>query len=323
MVDRVAALAPSGYQFTKQEPKSDKAALDTLKLIDDRSDVKRRNTWMNQLHSYEYYDLHRRALLEHMTYFLLRSGSDVRFFPEIPPMDWLTHIEKIRIQFAEEAHKRRAAEQLEKLDMHAALDLNPVEYSHGEDFFADIVNAESAATELLVGRLMGYYGFLSAPYVPIRTEKQLAFVTKLDNANGEFFSLGDDVNAVFYLPANKSILRPSQAVFNQVNHIRQNETDIVPGYLNVLEQVAGIVELRGENWLNVPGESVPQAFLRRLKSDDPARTIYADYVAELEKRLGGAKKVSKDTAVAHLKKVAEAVALEDSFTPSDLASLRD
>lgn len=43
--------------------------------------------------------LHRRVFLEHMTYYLVRTGGDFRFFPELPPWQWLAHMEDLRFSF--------------------------------------------------------------------------------------------------------------------------------------------------------------------------------------------------------------------------------
>ena len=62
---------------------------------------------------------------------------------------------------------------------------------------------------------------------------------------------------------------------------------------------------------NVPGESLGEAFLRRLKSNDPARAIYEEYVVELKERWGdSAQKLSAEQASKKITEIEKKYKLE-------------
>uniref|UniRef100_A0A0G4FDG4 Uncharacterized protein n=1 Tax=Chromera velia CCMP2878 TaxID=1169474 RepID=A0A0G4FDG4_9ALVE len=256
------------------------------KKFNDKSDVPVNFSMMAQYCSWEYYDVYRRALFEHMLYYLTRTGGDARFFPEIPPPAWLVQIEELRSRFVNVAHRRRCAKQDAGLLRVAALDLQPADYEHGhgEHHHEDLVAAESENFEFAAARLMGSYALFADPYVPCQSAAAVVRAVGLDGGAGKFVSVGADVNCIFYLPSEgaTSMATPSEANTALLDHLAMTGRRLNPSYANLMQIFADTVESRGDPWLTAPGESVADAFLRRLKSDDPARPVFEAYVAELK-----------------------------------------
>lgn len=114
----------------------------------------------------------RRVFLEHMIYYLARTGNSYHFFPEIPPIQWVSHIEALKFRWTSRAHARRKARQLTSLSREEALDLCPLDSEiehHGEEHFLKLLLKERSTFESLVARLMADYCFLCHPAMPCST----------------------------------------------------------------------------------------------------------------------------------------------------------
>lgn len=259
--------------------------------FNDRSDTPILFQYMEQLPSWEFYDIHRRAFLEHMTYYLIRTGNDYRFFPEIPPIEWLTNIEQLRYQFVSVAQRRRAHFQLENLERERALEMQPINFhADGEEHYQKFINNEVKNTEMFVARLMGNYMFLCHPFVPIQSTFSLLNVMSIDNGRGEIYSFGDDVNALFYLPVESYRFIPSPRIaFNSMmDYLTITGRRLNPAYATLLEIHADLVESRGEHWMQAPDESMAEAFVRRLGQETGELTnVFRAYADELAKRIDG------------------------------------
>lgn len=116
-----------------------------------------------------------RVFLEHMLYFLIRTGYDYHFFPEIPPVSWIVDMERLRYRYVSRAHERRLQRQLETLKREEPLDLCPVdsELEHGEEHFFALLSRERTVWEAAVGRWMMDYIFLCHPALPIQNQEML------------------------------------------------------------------------------------------------------------------------------------------------------
>eukprot|EP00920_Eleutheroschizon_duboscqi_P028661 GHVT01069811.1.p1 GENE.GHVT01069811.1~~GHVT01069811.1.p1 ORF type:complete len:536 (+),score=79.16 GHVT01069811.1:1248-2855(+) len=280
--------------------------------FNDRSDTPMLYCYMKELPSWEYYDIHRRAFLEHMSYFLMRTGGDYRFFPEIPPWQWLVHIEELRYKFLSVAERRRRASQLSSLQREVPLDVQPVDVEHdGEAFHVRLLQDEASAVEWQVSRLMGSFIFLAPlEFSPVTSASSLVTATAADGGQGKLFSLGDDVACLFYLPkqsdpnSNSSfadttynentIVTPKNALHNFMDHLTMTGRKLNPGYATMLDIMTDVMNQRGGNWLCGTGENLGTAFLRRLREDDPRRSVFSTYVSELSERFAAKVEIPND-----------------------------
>jgi len=89
-----------------------------------------------------------------------------------------------------------------------------------------------------------------------------------------------------------------------------------PGYAEASENFCHVLESRkaglGGQWLTAPGESTKDAFMRRLKRDDPSHHIYEAYGEEWEQRWSDAKALSMDEALAEIPEIERKYKLECS-----------
>jgi hypothetical protein len=266
---------------------------------DSRNVVKYNNKLLYQRPSYEYYDLYRAPLIEHMMFYLTKTGGDARMFPELMPHQWMCEIYSNRFEVMDVLQRRRRAMQEQTLARELPLELTPHDLDHeGESYYENWIQRENEITQLMVGRLMGNYMFLSEA-TPIQTEAALVR-TLAEDQEGKFYSLGDDVNAVFFKPSKTEVCEvdPLSAFNMWADHLRMTGRKLNPGYSQILTVFHRTLGSRKEGmagrWFTVPGESQAEAFLRRLKSDDPARQIYLDYVAELNERWSKATEIPSD-----------------------------
>lgn len=257
-----------------------------------RSDTPVLYQYMDQLPSWEYYDIHRRAFLEHMVYYLLRTGGDYRLFPECPPSNWLADIEELRYQFIAVSQRRRAAFQLSGEHREMALDLDASDEARVTKLLTD----EAIGYEQLAARMMANYCFLCHPYIPVQTERALYRVLSKYSSSGRLFTLGDDVNALFFLPKAEPgsecpLPSPREAYNALLDHCALTGRCINPSYAEMLNIQTQVLEKRGQDWFTVPGELVCDAFMRRLQKNDPSYHIYSAYVKELKDRFEKAQEV--------------------------------
>ena len=67
-------------------------------------------------------------------------------------------------------------------------------------YYSKLIAKESTATELCAGRLMGNFILFSDSYVPVQSGTAFYRAIQMDAGKGTFFSLGGDVNCLFYKP---------------------------------------------------------------------------------------------------------------------------
>jgi hypothetical protein len=274
---------------------------------DSRNVVKYNNKLLYQRPSYEYYDLYRAPLIEHMIFYLAKTGGDARMFPELMPHQWMCEIYSNRFEVSDVLQRRRRAMQEKTLARELPLEFTPSDLDHdGESYYEQWIQRENDITQLTVGRLMGNYMFLSEA-TPIQTEAALLRTLNEHPAGGKFYSLGEDVNAVFFKPAetNPAEVDPMDGFNTWSDHLRMTGRKMNPGYAQLLTVFHRTVASRKEGlngrWFTVPGETQAEAFLRRVKVDDPARQIYADYVTELGSRWDSATEISREKVLETVK----------------------
>ncbi|OEH75939.1 hypothetical protein cyc_00162 [Cyclospora cayetanensis] len=288
--------------------------------FNDRSDTPMLYNFMETLPSWEYYDIHRRAFLEHMIYFLVRRGADYRFFPEITPWQWLGDIEDQRAKFfsvfastclwqsvnllharddglsvlSTQAQRRRSHFQLSSLSREKPLDLLPLDVEHdGAVATLRFLQAEATAVSATVGRLMASFSFLPDPFIPCSSTRSALRAMEVDGGKGQWFDLGEDVSALFYLPTKQArrIPHPREAFYKVMDHLTMTGKRMNPAYATLFDSFTDVLQQRGDNWFCDEGECASQAFLRRLRSDDPMREVFCDYFEEMYSRFEAAKEV--------------------------------
>ncbi|PHJ22258.1 hypothetical protein CSUI_003887 [Cystoisospora suis] len=300
-----------------------------MSKFNDRSDTPMLYSYVEDLCSWEFYDIHRRVFLEHMTYYLIRTGGDFRFFPELPPWQWLAHMEDLRFNFLSLAQHRRSEMQLKNLERERPLDFFPVDVDHdGEEYTQKFLQAETEIYQCMTARLMSNYMFLCDPYIPVQSLEALEEIKRIDNGKGKVYSLEGDktggggeakeeINALFYLPIQEArqLSRPMHAVHKLFNHLTLSSRGLNPVYAKLLETHAEILEQRGPHWLTAPGggECLSQAFLRRLRTDDPAYSVYTEYFQEMyDKFSAEAKEVPANELSSRLSHIAQKAAESDA-----------
>ncbi|KAF4740414.1 hypothetical protein FOZ62_016826, partial [Perkinsus olseni] len=78
---------------------------------DDRGVTNHNNKYLYQRPSFEYYDLYRGPLVEHMIFYLTKTGGDARTFPELMPHQWFAEIYNNRFEMYSVLQRRRRATQ--------------------------------------------------------------------------------------------------------------------------------------------------------------------------------------------------------------------
>lgn len=86
------------------------------------------------------------------------------------------------------------------------------------------------------------------------------------------------------------------------------------GYTAMLESFTEILESRkeglGGSWFTAPGESSADAFMRRLRTADPAHAIFQAYAEEHKERWEGAKAMSMAEAMNEMPEIERKYKLE-------------
>ncbi|CRG99811.1 conserved protein, unknown function [Plasmodium relictum] len=252
--------------------------------FNERSDTPILYDYMINLPSWEYYDINRRIFLEHLFYFLLRTGLSYKHFPELFSWKWQTHIEDLRFQFLDVSQKRRSEIQLLKLKREQALELQPIDYEHnGEEFHLKLLNHLKDYQNLLLSRLMSNYIFLCDPFIPVQTKEALENVLKLHK--GKLYKLNNEVNCLFFLPENndnKTNYKPFEALHNFYQYLQSKNIKLNPSYSELLNIFTEILQERGDYWLNISNENISDSFLRRYNKDDSMYPIFVEYVTQLK-----------------------------------------
>jgi hypothetical protein len=90
-----------------------------------------------------------------MIYFLSKTGSDARFFPQNMPVQWHAEIYNKRFDVFNVIARRKAKAHTESMARVCDMDFTPADLEHdGEAYWMKMIAKESAVTELTVARLM-------------------------------------------------------------------------------------------------------------------------------------------------------------------------
>jgi len=298
--------------------------------FDGRGTTRQNNKLLYQRPSFEYYDVYRGPLIEHMIFYLTKTGGDARFFPENMPVEWFAEIYDIRFKVYNVLQRRKRLAHESTLSRESTHDFHPADLEHdGEAHFAKLIAKETAVTELTMGRLMGNYALFSDSYVPVQTGMAFYKAIQMDNGKGTFYSLGGDVHCLFYKPAGEALTMPDpkECYTSLADYAALTGRRFEVGYAAVLEAFTEVLESRkaglGGSWFTAPGESSKDAFMRRLKKSDPAYEIYAIYAAEHTERWANAKALSMDAAMAEMPEIERKYALECSEYASVMFGVSD
>ncbi|EKX71978.1 conserved hypothetical protein [Theileria equi strain WA] len=319
-VEKHAMYSQSG---TSNDPESP-AEIESVKnkwntnvyKFNERTDTPILYDYMNHLPSWEFYDVNRKQFFEHMEYFLLRTGEDFRHFPDIPKWYWLTHLEDIRYKIFTVSQRRQFKRQVESLSREETPDMQD-----SEDANYDLLLHEKHNTESTLSKLMANYSFLCDPLIPVQNLFQLSYVLSKDGYEShkgtQVYTFGDDVNALFVLPHGSNIsandfvdstqVTPLECFYSLMDHLNLSGIKVNPTYATRLECQMEVIQQRGPNWLKLRNETSLEAFLRRLRHDDPLKPHYLEYAKELTERIANAKLVPVEQWVATVKAVEKRV----------------
>lgn len=129
----------------------------------------------------------------------------------------------------------------------------------GEAYYSKLIAKESTASELCAARLMGNFILFSDSYVPVQSGTAFYRAIQMDNGKGTFYSLGGDVNCLFYKPAGEALSTPDPVECFQAlaDHATMTGRKFEPGYAAAFESFAEILSSRKEglagNWFTAPG----------------------------------------------------------------------
>jgi hypothetical protein len=296
------------------DDKQNKEIVTKWERFDGKGQTRYNNKMLYQRPSYEYYNMFHGVFVEHMLYYLTRTGGDAKFFPQTMPYQWFTEIYDRKEQLLSVLQRRKRQAQEKSLSREAHHEYMPHDMEHGaETYYQQMIARESVLVELQVGRLMGNFIFLSEA-VPVQTESGLLKALALDDGKGTFYSLGADVHCLFYKPAAGAETSPSTAFDTLTDHLAVTGRRLPVGYAQGMSVFYNLLEdrkggLQG-SWFELPKETPADAFLRRLKKNDPASKIYKTYVAEMKERWASAEVVPADKVEAKLAEIAPKYALE-------------
>merc|ERR1712176_100393 len=298
--------------------------------FDGRGTTRQNNKLLYQRPSFEYYDVYRGPLVEHMMFYLTKTGGDARFFPQNMPVQWFAEIYDIRFKIYNVLQRRKRLEHEASMARESYHDFHPHDLEHdGEAYFAKLIAKESAVTELAAARLMGNYILFSDAYIPVQTGAAFYKAIQSDDGKGTFYSLGSDVHCLFYKLAGEALAvpAPTECFHALADHVSMTGRRFEVGYAAAMEAFTEVLESRKEGlggcWFTAPGESSKEAFMRRLKTADPAYDIYAAYAAEHTERWAGAKAISMSEAIAEMPEIERKCALECAEYGSVLFGIND
>jgi hypothetical protein len=269
------------------------------KRFDGKGQTRFNNKMLYQRPSFEYYDVFRGVFVEHMIFYLTKTGGDAKFFPETMPHQWFAEIYDNKHNLLSILAQRKRIEHETTLKREVHYEFMPHDLEHGADaYYAAMIAKESSLVELQVGRLMGNFMFLSDA-IPIQTESGLLKALALDGGKGTFYSLGSDVHCIFYKPAaGAAEPSPATAVNSLIDHLAIKGMKLHPAYAEGMSVFYNLLETRKPglqgSWFALSGETQADAFMRRLKKSDPAYKIYAAYVDEMKEKWASAEVVPAD-----------------------------
>jgi len=284
--------------------------------FDGRNVTRMNNKLLYQRPSYEYYDVHRGPLVEHMIFYLTKTGGDARFFPECMPATWFGEIYDIRFKLYNVIQRRKRAIHEAAQSREAHMDFHPHDLDHdGEAYFAKLIAKESAMIELMTARLMGNFILFSDAYIPVQNSAGYYRALQSDGGAGTFYSLGADVHALFYKPATALAMPDPSECFQAIqDHLVMTGRRFPVAYSVALEEFCNVLESRkeglGGSWLTAPGETTQEAFMRRLKTDDPSSAIFEAYSAEYTEKWADAKTLTHAEAAKEMPEIERKYKLE-------------
>jgi len=278
-------------------------------IFDGKGTSRLNNKLLYQRPSFEYYDLYRGPLVEHMIFYLTKTGGDARFFPQNMPVQWFAEIYDIRFKLYSVVARRKKLASESSLARVSTMDFHPEDMEHdGEAHWAKLIATESATTELTAARLMGNYILFSDEYIPVQTGHAFYAALQTDGGKGTFHSLGGDVHCLFYKPAGGVAMPdPKECFHSLADYATMTGRRFQPGYAEASDAFCEVLESRKAgldgHWLTAQGESTKDAFMRRLKPNDPSYHIYEAYAEEWQQRWADAKALSMDEALAEIGEV--------------------
>lgn len=285
--------------------------------FDGRGTTRQNNKLLYQRPSYEYYDVYRGPLIEHMIFYLTKTGGDARTFPETMPVQWFAEIYDMRFKLYNVLQRRKRIAHEAKMSRVETHDFHPENIDEdGDVYYAKLIARESAITDLTVGRLMGNYILFSDAYIPVQTGQAFYKAVQADGGKGTFYSLGSDVHCLFYKPAGDDLHMPDpkECFHSLANHVSMTGRRFDVGYASALDVFTDVLESRkeglGGSWFTAPGESSSDAFMRRVKRSDPAYAIYEAYAAEHAEKWASAKTLSIQEAIAEMPEIERKYQLE-------------
>merc|ERR1712151_965947 len=100
---------------------------------------------------------------------------------------------------------------------------------------------------------------------------------------------------------------PVECFHSLADHATMSGVKFEVGYAAAFEAFTDVLESRKEGlggcWLTAPGESTAAAFIRRLKTADPAYAIFAAYAAEHEEKWAAAKVLTMAEALTEMPEI--------------------
>jgi len=298
--------------------------------FDGRGTTRQNNKLLYQRPSYEYYDVFRGPLIEHMLFYLTKTGGDARTFPEVMPTKWFAEIYDIRFKIYNVLQRRKRLEHEASWSRESFHDFHPHDMDHdGEAYYTKLIAKESAATEMTAARLMGNFILFSDAYVPVQSGMAFYKAIQQDGGKGTFYSLGADVNCLFYKPAGEALTTPDpvECFHSLADHATLTGRKFEAGYAAGFEAFTEVLSTRkaglGGCWFNVPGETSAEAFMRRLKKSDPSHPIFEAYAEEHAERWAAAKALSMDEAMAQMPEIERKYAVECQEYSSIVYGLND
>lgn len=329
--------------------------------FNERTDTPMLYDYMHHNPSWEYYDINRRQFFEHLEYFLLRTGEDFRNFPDVPSWKWLTHIEDLRFRLFAVEYSRKRFRQLSSVTRFERTDLGAHEGESEEEVNMGLLMQEKSDLETVVSKLLGGFGFLVDPLVPVENAFQLKYLLSKDGwhggsgKRGKLYSLGEDLPYYYYLPSSyvghaganlvgtateppcstdnsqptsstsnnttgadtnskdnkdnanpgRLNLSPMDGFYSLMDYLSLNGVKVNPSYSTRLQLKCNVIHQRGPNWLKLPFERESDAFLRRLRYDDPLKPMFKEYLQELEERLRGARELPESKWASCLRELEE------------------
>jgi len=311
------------------DQKQEQDLLKRWAVFDGKSVNRHNNKLLYQRPSHEYYDLYRGPLVEHMIFYLTKTGGDSRFFPELMPSKWFCEIYDIRFKIYNALQRRKREMHVSSMAREMHHDMHPHDLEHdGETHFAKLIARENSLTELQTARLMGNYILFSDDTVPCQTMSAVYRAMDSDGGKGSFFKLGDDVNCLFYKPAGGvADVGPVECFHAIMDHLALTGRKLPVAYSAALESFCEVLETRKEgldgSWFTAPGESSRDAFMRRLKKADPAHQIFEVYAEEHKERWTNATAVPMEKVLEEMPEVERKYRLECELYDSVLFAMND